>query len=41
MDQRDNGEPHIVWPLDPAGFSTHRITRLRHNFHRHALFQLP
>ncbi|UPG92439.1 JmjC domain-containing protein [Luteibacter aegosomatissinici] len=41
MDQQNNGELHIVWPLDPAGFSTHRITRLRHNFHRHPLFQLP
>lgn len=32
---------HSVQPLDPQGFSTHRINRLRHDFHRHPLFQLP
>ena len=30
-----------VWVDDPAGFSTHRITALRHNFHQHPLFQVP
>jgi len=32
---------HSVQPLDPQGFSTHRINRLRHDFHQHPLFQLP
>ncbi|APG05720.1 hypothetical protein BJI69_18655 [Luteibacter rhizovicinus DSM 16549] len=30
-----------VQPLDPQGFSTHRINRLRHDFDKHPLFQLP
>lgn len=30
-----------VWVDDPEGFSTHRITPLRHNLHRHPLFQIP
>ena len=30
-----------VQPVDPAGFSTFRIHRLRHNFHLHPLLQLP
>jgi hypothetical protein len=30
-----------VWADDPAHFSTHRITTLHHNFHEHALFQVP
>ena len=30
-----------VWPDNPAGFSTHRITPLHHNFHEHPLFQVP
>ena len=30
-----------VQPLDPQGFSTHRISRLRHDFNHHPLFQLP
>src|SRR5215207_8956842 len=30
-----------VWFDDPAGFSTHRITALHHNFHEHPLFQVP
>lgn len=32
---------HRVQPLDPAGFSTFCIQRLRHNFHHHPLLQLP
>ena len=32
---------HGVWPEAPAGFSTRRVNRLRHDFHRHPLFQLP
>ena len=30
-----------VWAEDPAGFSTHRIAALHHNFHEHPLFQVP
>jgi len=30
-----------VWPDDPAGFSTQRITPMHHNFHEHPLFQVP
>jgi hypothetical protein len=32
---------HRVWPVDPAGFSVHRIGRLKHDFHEHPLLQLP
>ncbi|MDQ0025980.1 hypothetical protein J2X90_003803 [Variovorax paradoxus] len=30
-----------IWTEDPDGFSTQRITRMRHNFHEHPLFQVP
>ncbi|MEP6722404.1 MAG: cupin domain-containing protein [Variovorax sp.] len=30
-----------VWPDEPGGFSTHRIGKLKHNFHAHPLLQLP
>ena len=29
-----------VWPEDTAGFSTFKVGRLQHNFHRHPLFQV-
>jgi hypothetical protein len=29
-----------VWAVDPEGFSTSRISALRHNFHEHPLMQL-
>lgn len=44
-EQRDDanrlGAVHRVQPLDPDGFSTFRINRLQHDFHRHPLLQLP
>ena len=30
-----------VIPVDPKTFSTHRISRIRHNFHEHPLMRLP
>jgi len=30
-----------MWVDDPAGFSTHKLGRLHHDYHRHPLFQLP
>ncbi len=32
---------HRVQPLNPSGFSTFRINRLRHDFHLHPLLLLP
>jgi hypothetical protein len=33
--------PFRAWAVDPATFSTHKISALRHNFHLHPLMQLP
>jgi len=30
-----------MWVDDPAGFSTGKVGRLHHDYHRHPLFQLP
>lgn len=30
-----------IWVEDPAGFSTERVSPIRHNFHEHPLMQLP
>jgi len=30
-----------AWAVDPASFSTHRVSPIRHNFDRHPLMQLP
>lgn len=30
-----------MWVDDPAGFTTHKVGRLHHTYHRHSLFQLP
>lgn len=30
-----------IWPADPASFSTHRISAIRHDFHAHPMLQLP
>ncbi len=30
-----------MWVDDPAGFTTHKVGRLHHDYHRHPLFQLP
>jgi hypothetical protein len=35
-----NAGTYHLWVDDPAAFSTHRITPLRHNFHEHPLFQV-
>jgi len=29
-----------LWVDDPAGFTTHRVGRLHHNYHEHPLFQM-
>jgi len=34
-------ETYRVWADDPSGFSTHKVTGLHHNYHRHPLFQVP
>ena len=34
-------ETYRMWTDDPEGFSTQRITPMRHNFHEHPLFQVP
>lgn len=34
-------DSYRVEPVDAANFSTHRVGKLRHNFHLHPLFQLP
>ncbi|MDM0111878.1 cupin [Variovorax sp. J22R133] len=33
--------PHQVLPANPASFSTRRISKLKHDFNEHPLFQLP
>ena len=33
--------PYRIAPVDPAHFSTFKISKLQHNFHRHPLLQLP
>ena len=30
-----------MWVDDPAGFTTHKVGRLHHDYYRHPLFQLP
>lgn len=37
----DATQGHRVWPEDEARFTTRRVSRIRHDFHQHPMFQLP